>query len=177
MGLYEDLLQNRNAKLIAGGAAQNTARGAAVCSLPLHPYQRFPPIPISPTSLTCALLALVIVVLPPPFLCDLHRLRRRGQVRGLPAHEEQRSGRALRVPRRQDAPDGPMRRDHHGPRPEHVHAPCRRERVQDRAPQESRDMVASREGGRLLRRRIPPDGVRARHHGSGGARGREQQDF
>lgn len=29
-GLYEDLLQNRNAKLIAGGAAQNTARGAQV---------------------------------------------------------------------------------------------------------------------------------------------------
>ncbi|KAK2766015.1 adenosine kinase [Arachnomyces sp. PD_36] len=28
MGLYEDLIQNRNAKLIAGGAAQNTARGA-----------------------------------------------------------------------------------------------------------------------------------------------------
>ncbi|MCJ1247222.1 adenosine kinase [Trapelia coarctata] len=28
MGLYEDLLQNRDAKLIAGGAAQNTARGA-----------------------------------------------------------------------------------------------------------------------------------------------------
>ncbi|MCJ1303567.1 adenosine kinase [Hypocenomyce scalaris] len=28
MGLYEDLLQNRQAKLIAGGAAQNTARGA-----------------------------------------------------------------------------------------------------------------------------------------------------
>ena len=34
MGLYEDLLQNHNAKLIAGGAAQNTARGAQV---------RFPP--------------------------------------------------------------------------------------------------------------------------------------
>lgn len=31
MGLYEDLIQNRNAKLIAGGAAQNTARGAAYC--------------------------------------------------------------------------------------------------------------------------------------------------
>lgn len=31
MGLYEDL-QNRNAKLIAGGAAQNTARGAQVSS-------------------------------------------------------------------------------------------------------------------------------------------------
>ena len=30
MGLYEDLLQNYNAKLIAGGAAQNTARGAQV---------------------------------------------------------------------------------------------------------------------------------------------------
>ncbi|PGH15760.1 hypothetical protein AJ79_02140 [Helicocarpus griseus UAMH5409] len=28
MGLYEDLIVNRNAKLIAGGAAQNTARGA-----------------------------------------------------------------------------------------------------------------------------------------------------
>lgn len=34
MGLYEDLLQNCDAKLIAGGAAQNTARGAQVrCSL------------------------------------------------------------------------------------------------------------------------------------------------
>ena len=30
MGLYEDLLQNYDAKLIAGGAAQNTARGAQV---------------------------------------------------------------------------------------------------------------------------------------------------
>lgn len=28
MGLYEDLIKNRNAKLIPGGAAQNTARGA-----------------------------------------------------------------------------------------------------------------------------------------------------
>jgi adenosine kinase len=28
MGLYEDLIQNHNAKLIPGGAAQNTARGA-----------------------------------------------------------------------------------------------------------------------------------------------------
>lgn len=35
MGLYEDLLQNHNAKLIAGGAAQNTARGAQV--LPSYP--------------------------------------------------------------------------------------------------------------------------------------------
>lgn len=33
MGLYEDLLQNYNAKLIAGGAAQNTARGAQVCHI------------------------------------------------------------------------------------------------------------------------------------------------
>ena len=30
MGLYEDLIQNHNAKLIPGGAAQNTARGAQV---------------------------------------------------------------------------------------------------------------------------------------------------
>lgn len=30
MPLYEELLQNHDAKLIAGGAAQNTARGAQV---------------------------------------------------------------------------------------------------------------------------------------------------
>lgn len=30
MGLYDDLIQNHDAKLIAGGAAQNTARGAQV---------------------------------------------------------------------------------------------------------------------------------------------------
>ena len=30
MGLYEDLIKNHDAKLIAGGAAQNTARGAQV---------------------------------------------------------------------------------------------------------------------------------------------------
>ena len=30
MTLYEELIQNRKAKLLAGGAAQNTARGAAV---------------------------------------------------------------------------------------------------------------------------------------------------
>lgn len=30
MGLYDDLIQNFDAKLIAGGAAQNTARGAQV---------------------------------------------------------------------------------------------------------------------------------------------------
>ena len=49
MSLYEDLLQNHNAKLIAGGAAQNTTRGAQVLlpSLPpfhprllMHPAQR-----------------------------------------------------------------------------------------------------------------------------------------
>ena len=32
MGIYEDLLNNRDAKLLAGGAAQNTARGAQVRS-------------------------------------------------------------------------------------------------------------------------------------------------
>lgn len=30
MGLYEELIQNRKAKLLPGGAAQNTARGAQV---------------------------------------------------------------------------------------------------------------------------------------------------
>lgn len=38
MGLYDDLLQNRHAKIIAGGAAQNTARGAQVDPLPLQPF-------------------------------------------------------------------------------------------------------------------------------------------
>lgn len=33
MGIYEDLINNRKAKLIAGGAAQNTARGAQVHSM------------------------------------------------------------------------------------------------------------------------------------------------
>jgi len=33
MDIYEDLINNRKAKLIAGGAAQNTARGAQVYSL------------------------------------------------------------------------------------------------------------------------------------------------
>jgi adenosine kinase len=32
MTLYEELMQNRKAKLLAGGAAQNTARGAQVCA-------------------------------------------------------------------------------------------------------------------------------------------------
>ena len=30
MTLYEELIQNRDAQLLAGGAAQNTARGAQV---------------------------------------------------------------------------------------------------------------------------------------------------
>jgi hypothetical protein len=42
MGLYEDLLQNRNAKLIAGGAAQNTARGAQVRCIFLYFYSSVP---------------------------------------------------------------------------------------------------------------------------------------
>ena len=33
MTLYEELIQNRDAKLLAGGAAQNTARGAQVCDM------------------------------------------------------------------------------------------------------------------------------------------------
>ena len=44
MDLYEDLIQNHDAKLIAGGSAQNIARGAAVChtSHPLPPLAVFP---------------------------------------------------------------------------------------------------------------------------------------
>lgn len=30
MGIYDELLNGRDAKLVAGGAAQNTARGAQV---------------------------------------------------------------------------------------------------------------------------------------------------
>ena len=39
MGLYEDLMQNHDAKLIAGGAAQNTARGAQVRPYPFLPQE------------------------------------------------------------------------------------------------------------------------------------------
>jgi hypothetical protein len=37
MGLYDDLLNNYEAKLIAGGAAQNTARGAQVRAFSSRP--------------------------------------------------------------------------------------------------------------------------------------------
>ena len=47
MGLYEDLIQNHDAKLIAGGAAQNTARGAQV--RPPSP-SAFPQIPTRHTA-------------------------------------------------------------------------------------------------------------------------------
>lgn len=33
MSLYEELMQNRDAKLLPGGAAQNTARGVQVCTI------------------------------------------------------------------------------------------------------------------------------------------------
>lgn len=42
MGIYDELLNNYDAKLIAGGAAQNTARGAQVYTNPLPPS--FPPL-------------------------------------------------------------------------------------------------------------------------------------
>lgn len=42
MGLYEELLNNYDAKLIAGGAAQNTARGAQVSIHKLPPPPPFP---------------------------------------------------------------------------------------------------------------------------------------
>lgn len=48
MGLYDDLLQNRHAKIIAGGAAQNTARGAQVNNPP--PTFLISPHPFGPPS-------------------------------------------------------------------------------------------------------------------------------
>jgi adenosine kinase len=50
LGLYEDLLNNYDAKLIAGGAAQNTARGAQVriCF-----YKKISSIPIRALTRTC----------------------------------------------------------------------------------------------------------------------------
>ena len=52
MGIFEDLLQNHNAKLIAGGAAQNSARGAQVGHTPslpkfFLPVVRYRIIPVS----------------------------------------------------------------------------------------------------------------------------------
>lgn len=63
MGLYDDLIQNHDAKLIAGGAAQNTARGAQVGS-PSH-------------KSTCTqLLRYILLVHPPTEIYHLHRLHR-----------------------------------------------------------------------------------------------------
>jgi hypothetical protein len=57
MGLYDDLIQNHDAKLIAGGAAQNTARGAQVCIFPQSE---------TPWSvITCPCLMLLVLVHPP----------------------------------------------------------------------------------------------------------------
>lgn len=72
MGLYEDLLQNHNAKLIAGGAAQNTARGAQVRLLPQF-YARTVVLDRNTDNYYS-------IVYPPRRLCSLYWLHRQRQI-------------------------------------------------------------------------------------------------
>lgn len=74
MGIYEDLLQNRDAKLIAGGAAQNTARGAQVCSI-ASPSPCLASLYPAGKSLTDS-----FTVHPSSEIRHLHRLRRPRQI-------------------------------------------------------------------------------------------------
>lgn len=76
MGLYEDLIQNHDAKLIAGGAAQNTARGAQVRRPNVIKRQQ--------RSLALSLTLLSVVVHPPRKLRRVHWLCWQRQVRRYP---------------------------------------------------------------------------------------------
>ena len=123
MGLYEDLIQNHDAKLIAGGAAQNTARGAQVrAPLPFHPItleeKKF--LPTHTESLT------INTVHPAPLLSPLHRVRRLRQLCLPPNLRLRRRRPAHRIPAvAQKLAHRPLRRHNHGPTPLHVHAPRR----------------------------------------------------
>lgn len=92
MGLYEDLMQNYDAKLIAGGAAQNTARGAQVRT-------SFPAC-ISLPQFETTLMHLPLSVHPPRRLHRLHWLHRQRQVRPDPRGHLRQSRRPHRVPLR-----------------------------------------------------------------------------
>jgi len=137
MGLYEDLLQNHDAKLIAGGAAQNTARGAQVAvaspSIPLPDPYRPHPITLDPSSTQrpfrshCGHMWLAdppfpSAVHPPPLLGPLHRLRRLRPVRLSPTLRLRPSRAARRIPSLLQLPHRPLRRHHHWPKPLNVHA-------------------------------------------------------
>lgn len=81
MDLYEDLLQNHDAKLIAGGAAQNTARGAQVSRLPSAALSAlvsaFPLVFLNPFYISPNLHPCSSTVHSSSFFNHLYRLRRR----------------------------------------------------------------------------------------------------
>ena len=121
MGLYDELLNNYDAKLIAGGAAQNTARGAQVCKSPPFPTP-LPPLfsnqnPNSERSDPSHLpfFSLRKTVHPPPFIRPLHRLRRLRQIRRHPARSQLQSRSPRRIPPRSFHPNRSLRRRTHRP--------------------------------------------------------------
>lgn len=105
MGLYEDLLQNRDAKLIAGGAAQNTARGAQVRCIFFY------------TCVTDMSNITVSLVHPPRKLGRLHWLRRQRQVRRFPDRRLQKGRCAYRIPHRRCPAHWQVWCCHHRPQP------------------------------------------------------------
>lgn len=113
MGLYEDLLQNYHAKLIAGGAAQNTARGAQVGFI-----------------VQFVLTKLTITVHPPTKLGRLHWLCRKGQVRRYPHRNLQESRSTHRISPRCYRRNWSLWCCYHRPQPIHVHRLGRREQLQ-----------------------------------------------
>lgn len=103
MGIYDELLNNYDAKLIAGGAAQNTARGAQVYKSPSPSFSPTLPFPkpkipqtprFSPFYLSFFFFFFFLcakTVHPPPFLRSFHRLRRFGQICRHPARSQHQS--------------------------------------------------------------------------------------
>lgn len=117
MGLYDELLNNYDAKLIAGGAAQNTARGAQVYKAPsplfLNQKKPKPRDLIHPTYPFFSFFLCTKTVHPPPFLRPLHRLRRFRQIRRYPARSQHQSRSPRRIPARPIYPDRSLRRRSH----------------------------------------------------------------
>ena len=157
MGIYEDLLQNRNAKLIAGGAAQNTARGAQVRS-------------IAPSPLCAALLYTTkdpltnsLTVHPSPQVHRLHRLRRPRQICPDTPRTQRRRRSPRRIPNLNHTPNRPLRGRYNRSTPLHGDRPSRRERVQNLPSPVPRDMGSCPTSSRLLRWRLPSHCLRPCH--------------
>ena len=157
MGIYEDLLQNHNAKLIAGGAAQNTARGAQVRSIAFLASLRRLTLHYK-DSLTDYL-----TVHPSSQLHRLHRLRRPRQIRSDTPRTQRRRRSTRRIPNLNHAPNRPLRGRYNRSTPLHGNRPSRRERIQNLPSPVPRDMETRPTSPRLLRWGLPSYRLRPCH--------------